>query len=106
MCFCVCAFATLPLESDFIISFNVRILAVIVEGSWGTRRQLNERWLQRQLSAPGEQEGLICKSPAWGTSSQSPLEQEPAWAVESLVSYQDLLPLHPRDVTAASAVWE
>lgn len=77
VCVCVCAYVSLgmcvfPLylwSSDFINSFNVRIIAVITEGSWGTRKELSERWFQRQPSATGKQEGFVSESqpqgPGW-----------------------------------------
>ena len=73
MCLWVCAYlCVFPLylwSSDFINSFNVRIVAVITEGSWGTRKELSEGWFQRQPSATGEQEGFVSESqpqgPGW-----------------------------------------
>lgn len=60
---CVFTFSTVPLEFSFCsLLLNVRITAVIMEGSWGPREELIEGWLQRKSSTAGEQEGLVSEA--------------------------------------------
>lgn len=57
------------------------MIAVITKGSWGTGKELNEKWLQRQPSATGEWEGLASKSQPQGLGWRFALRGETALVV-------------------------
>lgn len=102
---CLCApmhmlgfFFPAPFEPCFCsVLFNVRMIAVITESSWGIKKELGERRPCRQPSALGGAGGAGCQVTAPGTrlligspwrnsagcvGSQPPLEQKEVCAVK------------------------